>query len=148
VNEYATLGVQVVSIAVAGAAVFFAVTGVGDQLRLQTFSEYTRRYGDIFGSLSSAARDPHADFSLEELEPTERDRHLNIARSYFNLCSEEFYLHRRGRIDRDTWGIWCRGMRDTMRSSWLRTTWDKIQDEYTYVDEFVDFFDETIGRRA
>ena len=147
-NDYVVLGVEVASFAVATAAVFFAVSGVRNQLRLQTFSEYTRRYGEIFSSLSSAARDPHSDFALESLDAEERDRHLNVARAYFNLCSEEFYLHKRRRIDRDTWVIWCRGMRDTMRSNWLRTTWKALRDEYIYVDEFADFFDERIGAHA
>jgi hypothetical protein len=141
VNEYVALAVEVVAIGVASAAVYFAVAGVRDQLRLQTFAEYTRRYGDIFGSLSSVARDPGSDFALADLDEADRDRHLNIARSYFNLCSEEYYLHKRRRIDRDTWAIWCQGMTEVMRLRWLRAAWISLGSEYSYVPEFAEFFE-------
>jgi hypothetical protein len=34
----------------------------------------------------------------------ERDRVLNAIRGYFNLCSEEFFVFKRGKIDREASG--------------------------------------------
>lgn len=91
-------------------AVAVSLRGLRDQLWLQTFAEYTRRYSDIVRELPSEARRPGGSFVFEELEPDEQGRMLNIARAYLNLCSEEYFLHSRGRIDDETWSIWREGM--------------------------------------
>ncbi|WP_405377499.1 hypothetical protein [Nonlabens sp. Asnod3-A02] len=33
-------------------------------------------------------------------------------RKYFNLCAEEFYWYKRGRIDQEVWNSWRNGMND------------------------------------
>ena len=97
---------SVVGVIVAMAAAVIALRGVRDQLWLQTFAEYTRRYGEIARELPSEARDPGGRFVLTELDKAEQGRVLNIARAYLNLCSEEYFLHSRGKIDDETWRIW------------------------------------------
>lgn len=46
VNEIIA-GTGVASVLVAGVAVFYSLQGLRDQLWLQMFSEYTRRYAEI-----------------------------------------------------------------------------------------------------
>ncbi|AWH72623.1 hypothetical protein DCS32_00070 [Dokdonia sp. Dokd-P16] len=33
-------------------------------------------------------------------------------RKYFNLCAEEFYWYKKGRIDKEVWNSWREGMND------------------------------------
>src|SRR5690242_2133338 len=101
---------SVAGVIVAITAVVSALRGVRAQLWLQTFSEYTRRYGEIVLELPSEARRPGGRFVFEDLDADEQGRVLNIARAYLNLCSEEYFLHSRGRIDDETWAIWRAGI--------------------------------------
>ena len=86
-------------------------------------------------------RTPSGDFSVTDLASDNKDEIINAARAYLNLCSEEFFLHRRGRIDGETWGIWLTGMRETARLPWIGGTWQQVRDEYRYYPEFCEFFD-------
>lgn len=136
----------IVSVLTAGAAVFYTLKGVRDQLWLQTFAEYTRRYADIVQALPSESRRPGGTFALEKLETGARGEVMNAVRGYLNLCSEEYYLHDRGRIDHETWEIWSAGMEETFRLPWLRLTWPLLLDEYSYVSGFPEFVDRCIAR--
>ena len=69
-------------------AIFVTLRSVREQLWLQTFSEYTRRYNEIVKSLPSAARARDSAYDLSALDARERGEVLNAARSYINLCSE------------------------------------------------------------
>jgi hypothetical protein len=129
----------VVGVLVAAVALFVALKGVRDQMWLQTFAEYTRRYNEIVRELPAQSRRPGSDFSLATLNQNDRDRVVNAARSYLNLCSEEFYLHSRGRIDDSTWDIWKQGMIETLRLPWMQQTWNELQEEYRYFHEFCGF---------
>lgn len=134
------------SFLVGAAAVAVAIKGVRDQLWLQTFSEYTRRYAEIVKVLPSESRDPNGNFDVESLRAAERGVVENAARAYINLCSEEFYLHGRGRIDKETWNIWRLSMEDVFRLPWLRQTWLSVQQEYRYYPEFCAFLSQCIER--
>ncbi len=138
----------VTGVLVAAGALLVALKGVRDQLWLHTFSEYTRRYSDIVQGLPAESRRPGSHFSLEKLEPSERGRVLNAARGYLNLCSEEFYLHERGRIDDTTWAIWRQGMVETLRLPWMQETWSDLQAEYSYFDDFCIFIQTCIEKTS
>jgi hypothetical protein len=137
-------------IAVAGVATFFltaaailvTLKGVRDQLWLQTFSEWTRRYLDYACKLPAAARNPDGSFSLDALDAQERDDLVDAVRMYVNLCSEEHYLHSRGNIDHKTWRIWTLGMEDAFRAAWFRATWLQLRHEYRAYEDFQTFFDQ------
>lgn len=128
-----------------GIAIFVTLRGIRDQLRLQTFSEYTRRYGEIVRDLPSESRSPVGEFDLSSLLPERRDVVLNTARAYLNMTSEEFFLNSKGHIDPDTWEIWQAGMRETLGLPWLRQAWQELRPEYTYVAEFAHFVDSSLS---
>jgi hypothetical protein len=134
----------IVGVFAAIAAILVSLRGVRHQLWLQTFSEYTRRYSEIVGDLPSEARRPGGRFVYDDLDDDEQGRVLNTARAYLNLCSEEYFLHSRGRIDDETWSIWRGGMIEVLRAPWIQTTWVILKPEYTF-REFCDFFDDCIS---
>jgi hypothetical protein len=124
----------VAGVLIALGALWVTLRGVRDQLWLHTFAEYTRRYGEIVRELPSEARRPGGKFVFEDLPPDEQGQVLNTARAYLNLCSEEFFLHARGRIDEETWAIWREGMERVLGAPWIRSTWTILKPEYLYSD--------------
>ena len=132
----------IATVIVAMVAVFIEIKGVRDQLWLHTFAEYTRRYSEIAEKLPSESRHPEGHFSLEGLSQDRRDEIMNAARAYLNLCSEEFYLHDRGRVDDETWGIWQEGMQATFKLPWIQQTWTILRVEYESVPGFCEFLEE------
>ena len=90
----------IATLAVTGVGIVVALKGVRDQLWLQMFSDYTRRYHEIVRDLPSESRDPEGTFDFESLDGAKRGDILNAVRGYLNLCSEEYYLYRRGRIEK------------------------------------------------
>lgn len=134
---------SIAAVVVAIAAIVFALRGVRDQLWLQTFSEYTRRYSEIVNELPSEARRPGGHFVFANLDGEDQGRVLNTARAYLNLCSEEYFLHTRGRIDDETWAIWREGMVEVLRAPWIQTTWEVLRPEYKFL-AFHEFLDRCI----
>jgi len=136
---------QVAAVLVAAFAIIVTLRGVRNQLWIIVFTEYTKRYSETVKDLPSEARRPNGKFDLSQLDGSDRDRVYNAMRSYLNLCSEEFYLHKKKRIDTETWEIWKLGIKDIMRLPWFRNTWDEIRGEYVYFDDFCRFMDECLG---
>jgi hypothetical protein len=132
VADWIQLGV----IAVAGLGIAMSLRSVRDRLWLQTFSDYTKRYDDILDRLPEEARLLEESLNPDDLTAVERRRLLIGFRRYFNLCSEEFYLRKRRRIDVETWGIWEKGIRQTMRFPTFRRAWETIGVEYAYFADF------------
>jgi hypothetical protein len=128
-----------------GVVIFVTLKGVRDELWLQTFAEYTRRYLDYVRAIPSPARDPDSGFTLAGLDEEERERMLNAARMYVNLCSEEHYLHSKRKIDDTTWSIWSQGMRDAFQAPWFLEAWGKIRHEYRLYPDFCVFFEDCRG---
>jgi hypothetical protein len=121
--------------------IFVLLKGVRDQLWISTFTVYTGRYMDAMHRLPSEARRPGGDFRLDSLSRTDREGALGGMRWYFNLCSEEFYLKSKGKIDRDTWQIWEAGIHDAIRLPCFRETWPELRAEYSFYKEFTSFID-------
>ena len=121
------------------AAIYWSLRGVRRDLWLRAFAEYTGRYAEIMRVLPSVSRDPQSSFSLDQLGPEERSCIENAIREYFNLASEELYLHRRGHIDHETWSLWCSGIQSVMRTPWICELWDKLSHEYYGYTDFQDF---------
>lgn len=129
------------SAAAALVTIFVLLKGVRDQLWIVTFAVYTGRYMDAMERLPSEARRPTGTFRLDSLSPSDRERTLEGMRRYLNLCSEEFYLKSKRKIDRHTWEIWEAGIRDTIGLPCFRETWPELRAEYSFYREFTSFID-------
>jgi hypothetical protein len=88
------------------------------------------------------SRSPDGTLELANLTPDQRNVLMNAARASFNLTSEEYYLHAKGKIDNDLWRIWEAGIGETVALlSWLQEAWRSIRSEYEYVTGFSDFIE-------
>jgi hypothetical protein len=138
------LTVEVAGLVITLGGLFLAYRGVRDQLWLMTFAEYTKRYSDIMSDLPFEARRPGSPFDIHALREEERTQVLQVMRSYFNLCSEELYLHQKGRIDSDTWEVWTEGTAEVMRFPCFDFGWGVLRQEYESFPDFQKFIDEQL----
>lgn len=120
-------------------AVVVALKGVRDQLRTATFLAYTERYAKIMAQVPYPARRPGSGYRLDKVPIQERIDVLRAFRDYFNLCSEELFLHSIGRIDAETWQIWRLGIRQVMEFPCFEEVWTELGPEYEYYGDFVRF---------
>lgn len=144
ITDFAQLGV----LALTAIAVYVTLKGLRDQLWLQTFTEYTRRYNELMDELPEAARLAAPQWQEHQLTQGEGLALDRAFRRYMHLCSEEYFLHLRGRIDRQTWDIWRDGMQTTMALPSFRGCWDRVGATYAYFSEFHAFMSELVSRAA
>lgn len=93
------------------------------------FSEYTKRYQDIILGMP-----------VEENHP----KWLKYVQLYFDLCSEEFHLHKKGLIDEYVWTLWVEGMQVTMKQKSLRLAWQNHLGVLYTDPDFISFMHNTI----
>lgn len=108
-----------------------------DQLKLQTYSDYTKRYQAIVLELPEDINS--ADFKLNNRRKDygKTMRHL---RSYYDLCFEQWDIHRRKMIDEESWKVWSSGIATTMSKSAFRQGWKIALDSNTkYGEDFENF---------
>lgn len=125
--------ILVVSILIAFYSSQNAFKGLKNQIWLSVFSEYTKRYSDIIIELPVEASNTE-----RSALPAFRNEIMGLMRAYYDLCSEQYYLYRAGRIDSQTWGLWSKGFTYTIRLPTFRDAWDLIKGE-AYDDDFIKY---------
>ncbi len=61
--------------------------------------------------------------------------------SYFNLCSEEFLLMRKGLVLKEVWKHWSWGIATIMETRSARDAWQHLRVQYDSFQAFVKFMD-------
>lgn len=86
----------------------------------QLFRDFNERYNNVNSTLN------HLELNSYNLEELKRDEKLyNDVLDYLNLCAEEFYWHKKGRIKGIVWEAWEDGMNYWFNNlQVLRDTWD------------------------
>lgn len=95
------------------------------QSREMFFAEYTKRYQDIILNM------PNTDDDEAQVQ--------KYMRLYFDFCSEEYHLYKRGRIPSDVWELWEDGMRLSVRRERYRRAWEQLKSEYETNADFLRF---------
>ncbi|MCL5021086.1 MAG: hypothetical protein M1339_05375 [Bacteroidetes bacterium] len=91
------------------------------QIRLSSFAEYTKRYQDILLSLPSTYFTD--SFSVDRLSDEQREDISKRIRVYFDLCSEEYFLHREGYIPAAVWNEWEQGILSNLGLKHVQSEW-------------------------
>ena len=104
------------------------------QMNAQIFTTLNQRYDDILKDFPEEAWDSR--FNLDTVLPPPSRKLTFCAFRYFNLCSEEFYLYKRGYIRREVWEIWQGVMHSTLRSPLFRREWQVLSSEFRSYPEF------------
>ena len=115
------------------------------QMKLQNYMEYTKRYQEIILNFPESINE--RSFVLDDLPSSEvRGKTMRYMRAYYDLCYEEFDLHRRKFIDEDIWQIWEAGMRTAFSKPAFQQAWGKIKQDSNFEQQFEDFVAERMKR--
>ena len=82
---------------------------------MQYWLQRDREFRDLFKDMNSAY--DKLNNQLDEVEAghlTEAEAKKTVV-DYMNLCAEEYFWHKRGRIDGDVWQAWESGMRSRFK---------------------------------
>jgi hypothetical protein len=101
------------------------------------FMKYTERYEQIMASYPEEAL--ASRLHLEGEPPPCSVRLTLAALKYLNLCSEEFYLWRKGYIEDKVWQIWQTELQRTLRSPLYRREWLALKKEFEAYPEFLQY---------
>lgn len=121
--------VAVVALVLSGCSIYMSKKSAREQLRLNFFIEYTKRYQEITIKILS-----------------DKQNEVCYQRLYIDLCSEEYYLKSRGHLPAEIWELWLDGMRFSIKSASLQTAWKQYGGLYN--DEFAAFFRNLIKENA
>ena len=137
------LGTQLTANYIAIAAVIIAGYGLWKQLKklnqelaLQHFSDYTKRYQDIVAQFPENINE--RDFVLDR-EHDDYERTMRAMRTYFDLCFEEHYLNSRKFMDEKIWEVWKCGMKTAMSKPAFQQAWKIVEADTVYGKEFDKF---------
>jgi hypothetical protein len=104
------------------------------------FMKYTERYEQIMSGYPEDAWVTRLDL---EGEPPPASQRLSLAvLKYLNLCSEEFYMWKKGFIENGVWKIWEGELRRTIGSPLYRREWKTLAKEFESYSEFRLFVEE------
>jgi len=130
------------------AGLFFAMIqlqALKKQVGVAVFTTYTQRYMDLMDKLPSSAYDTQTqDLRTEPLGEVE----LRTLRSFFDLWSEELYLHTVELVEPKVWGLWENGIQSHMKSKAFQEGWVRIYDHRSerYDKDFVGLIEKCIAR--
>jgi hypothetical protein len=133
--------IQTLALIAAVGGLFIQLHNIQNQLWLQTFMEYTRRYNDVMVNLPFEAVGLGEPAELSTLAEDQQKAVIRGMRRYFNLCSEELYLHQKKRVDDETWGIWKSGMWESAHGRFFGSSWRYLRPEYRAYPAFCDLID-------
>jgi len=138
ISDYIALTAALIAIA----ALFWQIRTSNQQSKMQTFLVYTQRYQDILLNLPSGIE--ASDFDMAD-GVEDKEVFLRYLRAYFDLCSEQFYLHEKGFIDDKVWALWQGGMRDSLKKPAFKQAWVEIQSHDYYHNKFAEYIEGLIN---
>jgi hypothetical protein len=110
-----------------------------DRMNKELFTEFNSRYNKLNNSLYNIVN------KCDTLDSVEKDEKLkNDLIDFFNLCAEEYYWHKKNRIDTLIWESWSVGMNNWYKYPVIQEVWEKEIKEFGckcyYIKDKNDFF--------
>ncbi len=115
---------------------------LNEQLKLNFFSDYTKRYQEIV--LNFPENINQKDFDFSKLSEETRNKTLRYMRTYFDLCSEELDLFQAGYIHERIWRNWKEGIEFAFSKKAFIDAWHIIELDTIYYPEFSKWVNEVI----
>lgn len=124
---------------IAALALLTSVRSFKKQLQLNFFADYTKRYQEIIINFPESVN--RQDFDINSLDSSIRDQTMRYMRAYFDLCSEEYFLWRKGNINTETWREWESGIKYALSKPAFKNAWESLQLDTVYYGDFTSFID-------
>ena len=135
--EIAVQIATIVTLILTAAALLFGLWSFGKQMNCQVFLAYNERYEKIIRAFPPGALESR--LRLGEKLP-ERSEELSVCiLRYLNLCSEEFFLYRKGFLSKKIWAVWNRKSRGCYEVPVMRREWQRIRIEFKAYPDFFAF---------
>ena len=121
-----------------------------EQLQLSVFTDYTKRYQEIMLNFPESINEDGFDFdSLDKNnEKIIKEKTLRYMRAYFDLCSEEYFLHSQGKIGENTWREWKSGIEYAFSKSAFIKGWSIISLDTGYYPDFIKFVNQVLNKKT
>lgn len=120
-KDIITLVIASLSFILAVVSLIITLISSRRQTQMAFFAEYTKRYQDIMFHIMLD------DGNQKQYE-----------RLYLDLCSEEYFLHKKNYLPRKVWKMWEDGMKLMAKHQSLETTWRDSSQFYN--KKFNEFF--------
>ena len=104
------------------------------QIQLQNFIEYTKRYQEIILNFPENINEDN--FKFDTLDTEIKNKTMRYMRAYFDLCFEEYTLHKKKFIDDVFWSIWKGGITVAFSKTSFQQAWKIIQNDTKFGDDF------------
>ncbi|MUP45389.1 hypothetical protein E0K83_06470 [Gramella sp. BOM4] len=75
----------------------------------ELFEDFNKRYDSLNNKLYNIVTDSKDNMKVDSLSQLSKSQKKTII-DYFNLCAEEYFWYKRGRIDNKIWNSWQAGM--------------------------------------
>lgn len=105
---------------------------MNNQLIVQQFSDYTKRYQEIILNFPENINEQDFDFSKD----TDKSKTMRYMRAYFDLSFEEWHLNQRKLIDSATWAVWHDGIKTALSKGAFINAWLEIKKDTRYGQNF------------
>ena len=122
---------------VALVAVLLQLRKMNQQLTIQHFSDYTKRYQEV---ILRFPEDINVPTFVVKGNPGYAALMRNM-RAYFDLSFEEWYLHRRDLVDPHIWSVWRGGMQAAMSKPAFQQAWAIVKEDSSFGSDFEAFLD-------
>ena len=129
--------ISVLGMIVALEGIVFQLRSFEKQIKLQNFTEYTKRYHEIILNLPEEILS--GESGISDLDNASLVKACSHIRAYYNLTSEEFYLKNKKMVDDDAWEQWETGMKATLTKKAFKEYWENIKNEEYFSTEFEKF---------
>jgi hypothetical protein len=110
--------------------------------QLRVYLEYTNRFDRIFEEFPIEGRMGVIggyDERLARIRQSHSEVINRVMIRYFNLLSEEHYLHSQGLVEDQVWEMWTNLLRDALASELIRELWQNTRDSFRYYAPFVEY---------
>jgi hypothetical protein len=116
----------------------------GKQLKLQHFTDYTKRYHTIVLNFPQDVSDRKFRLTKRRKDYVQTVKYMG---EYFDLTLEQWDLHRRELIDKETWAVWDGLIRIALSKPAFQQAWAILLATHTdYSAEFQQFIRDTIAQ--
>lgn len=110
---------------------------VNHKMQKELFAEFNQRYNELNGDLNLLGNSSPSTFSHFFLAE-DQARIRGVIYDFFNLCSEEYYWKKEGRIPKKVWVSWEKGMNDIYnRSEVIQKLWEEECENGGYFSYYI-----------
>lgn len=124
----------IVTLLLTAGTLLFGMYSFGKQINCQVYLAYTERYEKIMESFPPVTLESRLKFG-ETLPQRSTEFSVCILR-YLNLCSEEFFLYKKGFLSRKIWTVWQPEIERMLKSPVIKREWQHIRVEFKSYPEF------------